>query len=136
MQVEFNKVTWYSKLLAIIIFVGTFFLGYWLGQNYATLTCTAQEYNKQVQEASKQVSIINTAVFACPKSQAIYAVFTKNQVQIKLSDGRAYTLPQVISADGGRYANADESFVFWNKGNGAFITENGKNTYDNCVTQQ
>jgi membrane-bound inhibitor of C-type lysozyme len=45
------------------------------------------------------------------------------------------TLPQVISADGARYAKTDndESFVFWTRGNGAFITENGTTTYDNCV---
>jgi hypothetical protein len=31
MTIEWNKVTWYSKLLAIIIFVGTFWLGFNLG---------------------------------------------------------------------------------------------------------
>ena len=31
MTVEWNKVTWYSKIAAVIIFVGTFFLGFWLG---------------------------------------------------------------------------------------------------------
>ena len=31
MKIEWNKVTWYSKLAAIIIFVAVFFLGFWLG---------------------------------------------------------------------------------------------------------
>lgn len=31
MTIEWNKVTWYSKLVAVIVFVGTFFLGFWLG---------------------------------------------------------------------------------------------------------
>ncbi len=31
MSIEWNKVTWYSKILAVILFVGTFFLGFWLG---------------------------------------------------------------------------------------------------------
>src|SRR5581483_12293852 len=35
-------------------------------------------------------------------------------------------------ASGARYANADESFIFWNKGTTAFITENGQTTYANC----
>jgi membrane-bound inhibitor of C-type lysozyme len=44
-------------------------------------------------------------------------------------------LPQTISADGGRYANADESIVFWNKGNTAFMTQGDPNneTYKDCV---
>ncbi|OGY61172.1 MAG: hypothetical protein A3F99_00740 [Candidatus Colwellbacteria bacterium RIFCSPLOWO2_12_FULL_43_11] len=31
MHIEWNKVTWYSKLLAVVLFVGTFFLGFYLG---------------------------------------------------------------------------------------------------------
>jgi membrane-bound inhibitor of C-type lysozyme len=44
-------------------------------------------------------------------------------VKLVLSDGREMTLKQTISADGARYANADESVVFWNVGNGATYTE-------------
>ena len=35
MIIEWNKVTWYSKLAAVIIFVGVFFLGFWLGTQKA-----------------------------------------------------------------------------------------------------
>jgi membrane-bound inhibitor of C-type lysozyme len=39
-----------------------------------------------------------------------------------------------LSGSGARYANSDETFVFWNKGDTAFITEgNGKETYSGCV---
>jgi len=36
-----------------------------------------------------------------------------------------------------RYANKDESFVFWNKGDTAFITEgaSGEETYSDCVAK-
>ena len=44
------------------------------------------------------------------------------------------TLPQAISASGARYANSDESFVFWNKGDTAFIQEGENYTYENCLT--
>lgn len=54
---------------------------------------------------------------------------------VTLDDGSVMTLPQTISADGARYANADESFVFWSKGTGAFITQNGEETYSDCVQQ-
>ncbi len=42
------------------------------------------------------------------------------------------SLPQVLSGSGARYANFDESFVFWNKGDTAFITEGGKTTFKDC----
>lgn len=128
MKIEFNKVTWYSKFLAIIIFIGTFFLGFWLGQRNEGFNCEIKAYEKQSQ-------IINTAVFACPENKAIYAEFTKNMVKLKLSDGRELTLPQTISASGARYANNNETFIFWNKGNGAFIEENEFTTYKDCVTK-
>lgn len=124
MKIEFNKVTWYSKLLAIIIYVSTFFLGFYLGQKIESLNYI-----------TNRIQIINTAVFACTNSKAIYAEFTKNQVKLKLSDGRELTLPQAISASGARYANNEETFIFWNKGDGAFIEENERTTYQDCVTK-
>jgi len=45
-------------------------------------------------------------------------------VKIVLSDGLSFDLSQTISADGSRYANSDESFVFWSKGDYAFVREN------------
>jgi len=47
------------------------------------------------------------------------------------------SLPQVMSGSGARYANKDESFVFWSKGNTAFITEGagGEETHSDCVTK-
>ena len=56
-------------------------------------------------------------------------------VALVLSDGRSLTLPQTISGSGIRYANADESLVFWSKGNTAFITEGAgqSQTFSNCI---
>ena len=31
MNIEWNKVTWYSKLLAVVLFVSVFWLGFWFG---------------------------------------------------------------------------------------------------------
>jgi len=78
-----------------------------------------------------------TAKFQCNLGKTIEAVFSGSEVHLTLSDGRTMILPQVISGSGARYANADESFVFWNKGNTAFITEGGddKQTYSDCVTE-
>ena len=74
--------------------------------------------------------------FVCPDQKSITATFhlpDDASVDVTLSDGRTMNLPHAISASGARYANADESFVFWNKGTSAFVEENGTTTYDNCV---
>jgi membrane-bound inhibitor of C-type lysozyme len=74
------------------------------------------------------------AKFACHGGKTISATFYSNSVALKLSDGRSLQVPQTMSGSGARYANADESFVFWNKGDTAFITEGGgKETYSGCV---
>jgi hypothetical protein len=58
-------------------------------------------------------------------------------VALTFDGGRMMTLKQTISADGARYANSDESFVFWSKGNGAMILQNGQEKdYTNCVVAQ
>ncbi|HUC88968.1 MAG TPA: MliC family protein [Candidatus Paceibacterota bacterium] len=92
-------------------------------------------------------SLIAKVTYACTGNKTINAAFYKGKikpikpgeppipsgsVKIVLSDGRNFDLPQTISADGGRYANNDESFVFWSKGNGAFINEGATTTYKNC----
>ena len=56
-------------------------------------------------------------------------------VVLTLVDGKRLTLPQTLSGSGIRYANADESFVFWSKGDTAFVEEgaNRSVTYADCV---
>ncbi len=78
-----------------------------------------------------------TAVFTCSKLKSITATFYPKDdkfVDLILSDGRKLSVPHAISASGARYARSDEIFVFWNKGNTAFITESGKTTFENCIT--
>ncbi|MGV1013879.1 MAG: MliC family protein [Methyloceanibacter sp.] len=79
---------------------------------------------------------ITEAVFKCKEGKTIDATFYADRVALKLSDGRALTVPQAMSASGARYANKDETFVFWNKGDTAFVTEgkDDKETYSGCVT--
>jgi hypothetical protein len=90
------------------------------------------------------------ASFSCDNGKSIDATFFQGEtkapikegeppipagsVKVVLSDGRTMTLGQSISADGARYANPDESFVFWNKGNGVMVLENGKAlNYLGCI---
>jgi membrane-bound inhibitor of C-type lysozyme len=78
---------------------------------------------------------IASAAFACDQGKSIGATFYQGSVALTLSDGRTMTLPQGMSASGIRYTNADESFVFWGKGNTAFISEgpNQDQTYTGCI---
>jgi membrane-bound inhibitor of C-type lysozyme len=78
------------------------------------------------------------ATFNCDGGKAIKAVFNngKNQsVDLTLSDGRKMNLPAAISANGARYANAGETVVFWNVGDGASLDENSQTTFPNCTSE-
>jgi len=77
-----------------------------------------------------------TAIFKCDGAKTIAATFYPTDdkyVDLVLSDGRNMSVPHAISADGARYANTDESFVFWNVGETAFITESNTTTFANCA---
>jgi membrane-bound inhibitor of C-type lysozyme len=81
-------------------------------------------------------TIVNSVTFSCDANKSIKAVFYKDRVIISLSDGRNMSLPQVLSGSGARYANFDESFVFWNKGDTAFVDEDNSTTYQNCTIKK
>ena len=77
------------------------------------------------------------ARFRCEGGRTIDAVFSngaRSSVSLALSDGRSVSLPQAQSGSGARYASAGDRIVFWNKGDSAFIEEDGKATYLDCVT--
>jgi membrane-bound inhibitor of C-type lysozyme len=79
------------------------------------------------------------ARFSCDDHKFIDATFdngAKPNVRLSLSDGRRWVLPQARSGSGARYANEDERIVFWNKGDTAFIEEDGRTTYRGCVAKQ
>ena len=76
--------------------------------------------------------IVNSVVFNCLDNKNIKADFYSNKVDIFLSDNRRMTLIQGMSASGVRYTSSDESFVFWNKGNTAFLEEKDVTTFKDC----
>jgi putative hemolysin len=78
------------------------------------------------------------ALFHCAAGKTVDAVFSngsRSSVSLLLSDGRSLSLPQSRSASGARYASADQNFVFWNKGDSAFIEENGQQSFSGCSTR-
>ncbi len=82
------------------------------------------------------------ATFTCAGSSTIKATFYPTDdkfVDLQLSDSRNFSVPHATSGSGARYAKADESFVFWNKGDTAFITEGAgttsTTTFADCIVQ-
>jgi len=98
---------------------------------------------------STSLSLITEVTYLCENNKTIKAAFYKGEpkpvkagempipsgrVKLVLSDGRNFDLAQTLSADGSRYANSDESFVFWSKGNGAMVLENNEEKdYRDCI---
>ncbi|MDD5152435.1 MAG: DUF333 domain-containing protein [Candidatus Pacebacteria bacterium] len=76
--------------------------------------------------------VINQVTFYCAENKTIQAIFFSEKVELTLSDGRNMLLPQAVSASGARYTNSDESFVFWNKGDTAFVNEGDQTTFKDC----
>ncbi len=117
-----------------MIFLITFYLGYSVGRQYQAIT-DAQDAAAMQQSMSMSTihshpmtppavvppgqpstAVISSVTFKCDANKIIAAQFREYNVTLELSDGRSMTIPHAISADGARYANADESFVFWTRG--------------------
>ncbi len=107
MKIIWNKVTRLSQLVAIVLFVGVFFVGIVFGRQMGVKSVLGQS--------------IKDAVFQCDEGKSIHAVFYERAVRIGLPEDPEVFLMSIISGSGARYANTDESFVFWNKGDEALI---------------
>jgi len=58
MKIVWNKVTWYSKLVAVVVFVATFYIGIWIGMQYQY---ASDQYNA-AQEKLRAAGVINGIV--------------------------------------------------------------------------
>lgn len=132
-QSKNSKIIW---LIAIVVLVIVVFGWLTVKKSAKDQTNLAQtpinQTNVPVVEENNEIK----ATFNCQNGSSIQAVFNNQEqnVSLILSDSRSIVLPRAISASGARYANTDESFVFWNKGDTAFIEENGKTTFQDCAT--
>jgi membrane-bound inhibitor of C-type lysozyme len=123
-KIELRKITWYSQLLAIVLYVATFVLGFYLGRLY-------QDAKYSIIQNELLVDDIISAKFACEGDKLVSVDFLKDKARI-VTEGKIFVLDRAISASGARYANADESLVFWNKGDTAFMEENGEIILNDC----
>jgi len=95
---------------------------------------------------------IDTVRYSCEQGKSLVAAYFEGptrtapngmpipggRVVLTLADGKRLDLPQTLSGSGIRYANSDESFVFWSKGNTAFVEEGPSQTqtYKGCVGEK
>jgi membrane-bound inhibitor of C-type lysozyme len=88
-------------------------------------------------QAADAEGVIATVKYVCAEDETIEATYYADKVDLVLSDGRSMSVPQAMSGSGARYANADESIVFWNKGDTAFITEGDPDrpTFNDCIDE-
>ena len=137
--------------LIVIIIAGAGIL-YFNGKGNKSLPPSAFPTTATSATSQASPSLVAQVAYTCDDNKTIAAAFYGGEqktvqpgqppvptgsVKIILSDGRSFDLPQTISADGGRYANSDESFVFWSKGDGAIVLEKGvEKDYKKCVTSE
>jgi membrane-bound inhibitor of C-type lysozyme len=76
----------------------------------------------------------NVAIYVCPSGNDVKAAFNSDStVTVRTMTGNSMHLNQTRSADGGRYANKEGSFVFWDKGRYAMITRT--DTTETCINK-
>ncbi|HET8580888.1 MAG TPA: MliC family protein [Candidatus Paceibacterota bacterium] len=93
------------------------------------------------------MTLVTTARYQCDDGKSLTASFYRGPdtpaaagqppvangtVVLVLSDGRTLTLPQTISADGARYADAREQFIFWSTGETALTEGPSAAGYAHC----
>lgn len=128
MKIIWNEVTKLSQIAAIALFLAVFALAFSLGMKYSSSrTESAQPLQKTDSAAG------GLTVYECAEGKSVWAAYKDAEVTLSLSSGSNITLPLAMSASGARYANEDDSFVFWNKGKTAFIQENASTTYSDCT---
>jgi putative hemolysin len=114
-----------KKIVTIIVALVLISTGFYMVRNNIL--------QKEVVVEKPTGAVINSVIFTCADAKTIQSIFFSDKVELILSDKRTMLLSQAISASGARYVNSDESFVFWNKGNTAFVDEKGIVTFKDCI---
>jgi membrane-bound inhibitor of C-type lysozyme len=133
MAIEWHKVTRFSQAVAIVLALVIWGVGFIVGMKYGE-SQTASTLSAPIQDGPP---VINDVTYACDGNKNVRAIYRRGSVELLTSDSRHLVVPQSVSGSGARYANEDESFVFWNKGDTAFVTEGAGDaattTFANCT---
>jgi len=75
----------------------------------------------------------NVFIFNCPSGVEIKISYDEESDSASLFiEGKEYKIHRVISASGARYANDDETVVFWEHQGEAMVEIDGKIMYQEC----
>jgi len=105
------------------------------------------------QQTAADRTLTTTVAYSCDKGKTITVAYYEGPempqpapgemptptgtADVSLDGGATTTLNQTISADGVRYATADDSFVVWNKGKDVLVMRDNSMDldYTNCTQQ-
>ncbi|NLL62547.1 MAG: hypothetical protein GX240_07245 [Candidatus Atribacteria bacterium] len=76
-------------------------------------------------------------IFVCPSGAEIRVNYEEEgDLAVVQLEGKVYRLKLAVSASGARYANEDESVVFWEHQGEAMVLFNDDPVYDGCKLQR
>ena len=73
------------------------------------------------------------ATYICSENKTFSVTFSERQAEVSLGSDAKFTLEQMVSASGTNYSNDSDALVFWTKGEEAFVEQDGKQTYSECL---
>jgi membrane-bound inhibitor of C-type lysozyme len=124
---ENKKMVWMG-LGGVLVIVGLFWFANFLKEERVPEGALKTPQNEQV--ASEEA---RRTTYVCENNFSVDVVFTGNLALLTLPDGKELSLTQTVAASGVRFANQDESFIFWTKGPSASIQEGATVTYNDCI---
>ncbi len=158
MKIIFNKVTWYSKILAVIVFIFvlpslTFYIGMRYQEVKGVNLANSESIKKEVSiselsdnsdtinlqcELNKKLKIRSMEVSNSPGPGSIYIPKNQTLITLQLGNGKesGFLNELTYSSKSATYANEDKSLVLEVKNNTATVKENGVPTYDNCILSE
>ena len=129
-MIHMKSASWILLAFTFLVIVGAWFVYFRDSSDESVVTAT---YNC-IDQKTLVVSFYDGETI--PADSPDEPPMPGGTVELRLDDGRTFTLPQTLSASGVRYANGDESVIFWNVGKRAFLNENNVETYSDCVEAQ
>lgn len=81
-----------------------------------------------------------SATYYCSDDRTMQVTFPTGLANVVLSDGRTFELPQTPTGSGMRYEDTSTAYgttvVLVGKGDNAYLTENGKTSYEDCTAAE
>lgn len=112
-----------SKISKRTLYISAFVLVFTIGAYYY-LHIVNSEGNSNVDKQN--------ITYLCEEGKSFEVAIDGSTARIYLDNENDYSLKHVMSASGAKYANTDETIIFWSKGSEAFILENDERTYTEC----